>query len=270
MSRAEPLRKKGDFYEIKEGSFRVPTDANNPDAVRRDYHNPRTNQPGVAWELGFESISGLIEDIRFHENVLTDGTALRSLHIVFDEDSNNGRQKIVSVPVDGRYANNFLRKLPNIDFSKEVKLTPYDIQKNGPRNVGITVLQPDQTGVLVVKVRDFFEKMEEVDGKKIYTAMHGFPVADEEDRLDWPFYFKKVSKFLIRYTNENVLPKLKGIDRSIVPEVGAAVGDKDKVMDDVLDEVLGGADMRTTTAKVGANMPIDYPKEEINPDDIPF
>lgn len=204
---AEPAQKKAQYFTIKEGTFRLPSDKNDPDAVRRDYVNPKTKAEGTAYEKSYKSVYGTITDVSFVENTLADGTVLRSLNIHLGEDD-NGISQIVSVPVDSRYTADFLKRLPVIDLTAEVKLTPYDFESDGPRQVGISVAQKDENGEFTIKINNsFFTEVKEKDGQKVYTNLHGFPEATEEDASDWPFYFKKVNKFLVSYAKQNILPK---------------------------------------------------------------
>lgn len=206
--KAEPMKKGGNYYSIKEGTFRLRSSKEDPEAVRREYTNPKTNEDGVAYERVFKSLYGTITDVSFRDNTLSDGTMLRSMNVSLGKDE-NGIEHIVSIPSDSRYTTDFLKRLPKINLSKEVRLTPYDFENEGPRQVGISVAQQDGEGKFTEKAdNQFFTKVEEKDGEKVYTNLHGFPEATEEDRSDWPFYFKKVNKFLVKYAQENIRPKL--------------------------------------------------------------
>lgn len=207
--RAEPLKKKANYYSIKEATFRLPSDKDDVEAVRREYTNPKTKEEGVVYERAFKALYGHITGVSFNENTLKDGTVLRSINIELGEDE-DGVAQIVSIPTDSRYTTDFLKRLPSIDLSREVRLMPYDFEKDGPRQVGVSVyhLNPD-TNEFTEKVdNNFFTKVEEKEGKKIYTNLYGFPEPTEDDSSDWPFYFKKVSKFLINYTKDKIIPKL--------------------------------------------------------------
>jgi len=217
MFKAEPLEKKAAYYSIKDSSFRLKTDKEDPEAVRREYTNPKTGEEGVAYERAFKALYGVISDVSFHENALKDGTVLRSLHIGLGEDE-NGVSQIISIPVDSRFATDFLKRLPGIDLAKEVRLMPYDFEKEGPRQVGISVYTKDEAENFTVKVdNNFFTKVEGEGMEKKYTNLHGFPEPTDDDASDWPFYFKKVNKFLVAYAKENILPKLETRTISVSP-----------------------------------------------------
>lgn len=210
MSRAEPLKQRADYYSIREGSFRLPTTKENPSAIVREWKSPDGSREGVEYELGFKSLYGTITGIRFNENTTKDGKTLKNLNIVLDANE-AGIAQIISIPLDSRYTADFLKKLPNITLKDEIRLMPYDFEKDGPRQVGMSIAHKDlDSDTYTIKVENFFIEMTEKDGKKVYNNLHGFPEATEEDREDWQFYFKKVSKFLVSYTKQNIIPKLTG------------------------------------------------------------
>lgn len=238
---AEPLEKKAVYYSIKDSTFRLKTDKEDPEAVRREYTNPKTGEEGIAYERAYKALYGVVSDVSFHDNTLKDGTVLRSLHIGLGEDE-NGVSQIISIPVDSRFATDFLKRLPSIELTKEVRLMPYDFEKEGPRQVGISVYTKDDAGNFTVKVdNNFFTKVEGEGMDKKYTNLHGFPEPTEDDMQDWPFYFKKVNKFLVNYAKENILKKFNTTNRP--PQS--------------LEEQM---------ERQGAQ----YPDEEISPESIPF
>lgn len=246
MFRSEPLEKKATYYAIKDVSFRLKTTKDDPEAVARPFTNPKTKTDGTAYERAYKALYGVITDVSFHENSLEDGTVLRSININLG-DNEDGVAQIISIPVDSRYTTDFLKRLPKIDLNREVRLMPYDIEKDGPRNVGISVAHKNtETDEFSEKVpADFFTKVEEKDGKKIYTNLHGFPEATEDDASDWAYYFKGVNKFLVNYAKTKILPKFQQNDTR-------SAGDFRVAADDVGEDALSAA--------------LNEPKDSINPD----
>ena len=249
MARAEAAQKSADYYTIKEGTFRLKSTKDDPEAKARPYTNPKTKESGTAYERVFKALYGVIEDVSFRETSLPDGTVLRSINIDLGEDD-NGTSVMVSTPQDSRFASDFLKKLPNIDLTKEVRLMPYDFEpKEGPRQVGLAVNHADPEGNFTIKVMDFFTKMEEKNGEKTYTNLHGFPEATDEDKSDWPFYFKKVNKFLIKYATEKILPRFAKNDTRSATEV---------------------FDQHNAKGDEAHNKAMDAAFDAIDPDSIPF
>jgi len=216
--RAEPAKKKANYYTIKEGTFRLPSTKEDPEAVARPYTNPKTKEDGIAYERSFKALFGTITDISFPTSTLKDGTVLRNIHIALGEDE-NGIAQVISIPVDERYTSDFLKRLPKIDLTQEVRLSPYDFDPaEGPHQRGLSVMLRGEGEDFSVKIdNNFFTKVEEKEGKKVYTNLYGFPEATEEDAQDWPFYFKKVNKFLVKYTTENVLTKFSAAPAPKIP-----------------------------------------------------
>lgn len=203
---AEEAKKKANYYQIKEGSFRLKTTKEDPQAVPRPYTNPKTKTEGVAYERVFPALNGIISNIFFSEILLKDGTKLRSLNIKLGEDE-EGTEQIATMPEDSRFATDFLAKLPNIDLKIPVRFAPYDFEpEKGPRKVGISILQEGDDAPS--KIKSFFIEETLVGTQTKYTNLHGYPEATEEDKSDWPFFYKKVNKFLIKYAQQNILPKL--------------------------------------------------------------
>lgn len=250
MFKADPVKKRANYYSIKEATFRLPSDKDDVEAVRREYKNPKTGEEGVAYERAYKALYGVISGIAFTENTLKDGTTLRSINIELGEDE-NGVTQIISMPLDSRYTTDFLKRLPSIDLKREVRLMPYDFQKDGPRQTGLSVFHKNaETDEFTEKVdNNFFTKVEGEGTEKVYTNLHGFPEVSDEDREDWPFYFKKVSKFLINYTKENIIPKF----------------DKNYSADD--EAFAKVKDFKPSVVRERSQAEID---EDINIDDMPF
>lgn len=207
--KAEEAPKKANFYKIKKNgervSFVLKTEKEDPRAVPRPYTNPKTKEDGTAYELVFPALNGIISNIYLSEKLLDDGTRLKSLNIKLGEDE-DGTEQIATMCEDDRFASDFLAKLPNIDLESGVRLSPFDFQpEKGGRKVGLTVQQEDEGRM--TKRKSFFVE-EVLDGTTTkYNNLHGYPEATDEDKKDWPFYYKKVNKFLIKYAEQNILPK---------------------------------------------------------------
>lgn len=244
-NKADPVKARAIYFSIKTNDrtgqtyFCYPTSSSDPAKIERDYTNPETKVAGVAYERAFENLYGEIEAVFFTEKLLEKGRTLRSLNVKITPDD-DGNERVISLPQDSRYADDLMKRLAKFDFKVPVRLSPFNFQKDGPRRVGISMFAMNpETEQFTEKIEaDYFTKVEEKDGEKVYTHLHGFPEATDEDREDWEFFYKRVNKFLINYTKENILPKF-----TVQNKVDTV---------DALDELL------------------DEPKDNINPDDIPF
>lgn len=108
----------------------------------------------------------------------------------------------ISFKENSRYCQDFLSKLPAIDLSKTVKLTPYEMLGDGGKSFrGVSVMQGG------VKLQNYFV---EKDGER-RKLLHGFPIPAAEKLSDkqWKIYCIEMQDFLAQYTIKNIIPKLK-------------------------------------------------------------
>jgi hypothetical protein len=157
-------------------------DANTPNAVMRELSNG-----AESWALEHDFISGVIENISYKEDkqygnsfevVIRDVTDLYQLS--FSEDS--------------RFCADFLKKLPNVNLSNELKITAYDFtNQEGKHVAGISI---EQSGN---KITSFYDKKHEDKGKVSWELLHGFPKSEGvnfKDKDETKIYFIQVKKFL--------------------------------------------------------------------------
>jgi len=172
------------------GDFRMVVDENTEGAKLRKYETS-DGKKGEKWELAYKSIGGIIKNIEFF-----DGDYGRNLFLTFDF-QNGEEDVVVSLGTNTPFGEDVLKKFPNIDFSEEVKLSPYSFEdENGKLRRGISIVQ---------------------DGEKILGAFYdpekkknllGFPEPEgdtsEYDKEDWIMYFTIARKFLVKYAEKNI------------------------------------------------------------------
>lgn len=140
-------------------------------------------------ELVYTDIDGMIGDItimagKFGDNLiipLTDVQTGQTLHL--------------ALGVTNPFGEDFLKKMPNIDYTKPVVIIPFSFTSDKGKLVkGVTVRQDGE------KIANFFRDEE---AKK---NMHGLPEAEGDtkgySKDDWKIYFLTVRKFLINYNKE--------------------------------------------------------------------
>ena len=226
MSR-EHIQTPNKYYTIVGGTFRVQVPQNDPSAVRRDWTSADGKTSGTKYERIVNALFGRIENIQFFNG---DYGQQVCISLDFNEQQ---QQPIIALNMASREAEDFLKKLPNIDLSKEVKLRPFSFEgERGDEVRGMEILQPNDEGEFKTKITNFFrdtEKKENING-------YPNPEGDTSDysKDDWKVYFLLARKFLVTYAKENICPKFAN-----------------KMHRDV-------------------DAPVEYPKDEINPDDIPF
>lgn len=153
-------------------------------------------EPNYAYE--YNNIEGKIVDVYYKES--------REFGNSYEVTIDDGELYQVSFKESSRYGKDFISKLPGIDFTKWVKITPYEMKDdNGKERRGISVQQNGD------KLKSFFT--EKVGDKFVYK--HGFPPGREDGKMmnekEWKIYDITVQDFLASYTKEHIIPKLKGV-----------------------------------------------------------
>lgn len=191
------------YLKIVEGSLRQKSQEGNPEAIRREWQ--AGGESGIVWEIPSKAAYGHITDVSFYEGE-KDGRRFTTLNIALDEDE-NGKTPILTAGIDTKYAQDILKKLPNIKFDQEVRLRPYSFLPEGEdRNVvGVEITHRDNMENFTLKVKDFFYDSEKKESK------HGYPVpAKEREEMtskDWKRYFEDANDFVIEYIKEYIVPK---------------------------------------------------------------
>lgn len=204
MSRVEKATNSDKiFYKIVEGSLRQKVNEGHPEAVRRDWQ--AGGESGTVWEIPSKSIIGRITDVSFYEGE-KDGRKFTTLNIAFDANE-DGMTPIVAVGIDTKYAQDILKKLPNVRLDEEVRLRPFSFMPEGEdRNVvGVEITHQDHMGNFTLKVKDFFYDAEKRESKNGYPV----PPKDKEEMTskDWKRYFEDAHEYVIEYVKENIVPK---------------------------------------------------------------
>jgi len=154
-------------------------DSSTPGAVKR-LKQDKTE----TWALEHDYVSGIIENIFYKEDAQYGNSFEVTIRDVADLYQ-------VSFSEDSRFWFDFMKKLPNLDLKKEVKITAYDFEdKSGKRRAGVSV---EQSGI---KIKSYYETQNE---DKTWNLLHGFPSGegvDFKDKDELKMYFIKVKKFL--------------------------------------------------------------------------
>lgn len=198
----EEVREKNRFYAIIEGTFRTQVDKDDPTAVRRDWKSADGKSSGTKYERVINSIIGYIEDIQFRDSEY--GTEIQ---VALDKGADD-YVPVVSLKLSSREGEDFLKKLPNINLLKEVKLRPFNFTdpNDGDEVRGMSVMQEDERGEFKVKIENYFWD------KENKTEVNGFPTPEGDtenySKDDWKIYFLQTRKFLKTFTIERMCAKV--------------------------------------------------------------
>lgn len=181
-----------------DGTLRLHVDPGTDGAKLRQYETS-DGKKGEKWELIFKGLEGTISNIQEFE-----GDYGKNLLVTIAYD---GGADTVSISTTSPYGEDFMKKLPGLDLDRPIRFVPYCFEDdNGKVRKGVTVIQ-DGHGWKDDKAPNFFYDYEK---KK---TLHKYPEPEGEtssyDKDDWKIYFTTARKFLVKYTEEKIMPKFE-------------------------------------------------------------
>ena len=175
---------------LSDGKFHKVVPEGTSGAVVREYEDSK-GVKGSKLEMIYDEVIGKITNISFE-----DGEFGKNLQIELDGDG------IVSMSTSGSFGEDFMKKIPAIDLTKNVKLVPYAFEADGKSKKGISVYQDD------VKINNYYYNTETKENT------NGFPIPDGDtakfDSDDWKMYFMVVRKFLVKQIEQLIADKFNG------------------------------------------------------------
>lgn len=210
---------------LADGKFHQTVPEGTPNSIKREYEDKQGGKHSKI-ELVFDEASGFISKISFNDNEYG-----KTLNVELDG------KVTVSLNVESNFADDLMKKLPNVKLDQSVILAPYAFEDDNKRNRrGITIYQNG------IKVENAFWDSENKVPKGDLPKVEGD--TENFDKDDWKMHFMRVRKFLVSNTE-----KIAGNMGSFIKPHTA-----------------------TETRKQGEvpSRDIEYPEEEINPEDIPF
>jgi hypothetical protein len=202
---------RNDKDEVVETSFRFPAQEGDAGAKKTVIKNKDGSIRRELYELRFAELKDVfIESLSFYTTE-KDGLSFTSMLIGIK--SKTGKEATLSLPMKSAYADDMMKKLPALDFTKPITLSPYNFK--GDNDKMITGFSIHQDGKKVLSHFNTYDQ----DGKRTNEVKHGFPLPskdmdevnkmkDERRKLFWQGYFGETRIFLQEYNEEHVIPKL--------------------------------------------------------------
>lgn len=176
-----------------DGSLRITVDENTEGAKRREYETS-DGKKGVKYEKVFKSIAGMVTDISFFE-----GKFGKNILMDFD---NEGEVLTLTINTESNFGEDLMKKLPNIDFTQRVMITPYAFEDDaGKTRKGLTINNQGD------KIQNFF--YDPIAKKNINEYPDPKPKKGDKPytKDDWKVYFIEARSFLTDYVEEHIVPK---------------------------------------------------------------
>lgn len=198
------------YYSVFDGAFRRKVRENTEGAMER------INKLGKqVFEVEVDQLAGIIENI--HTEPSDYGEQIK---ITLDANA-DGKHPVLSFGMESKDGRDVLRKLPALDFSKEVVFAPYKFQpddSDAPRS-GLSIYQDGE------KVENhFFDTATK-------TFKHGFPTIDwdKATKSQQKVYQIERDEFLQNYFREHVLSKFTEGARELPRRKEAPNSDPDAI-----------------------------------------
>lgn len=179
---------------LADGQFHLEVPEGTEGAKVREYETS-DKKVGKKIELTFDTLEGMITSLTFKE-----GEYGNQLYLGIDD-------VVVCMGVASSYAEDVMKKVPNIDFEKPVTLKPYALETEaGKTKKGITIMQDGE------KIKGYFYDAEKKEN------LHGMPNPKDDTskytKERWIRYFMDVREFLVEYLTAN---HLKELDVHVAP-----------------------------------------------------
>jgi len=112
----------------------------------------------------------------------------------------NDEEFLLSLKANSMYGEDFLHKLPNVDFSKEISIKPYNFESDGRKMTGVTLIQDD------TKLTNAFNWKND---KGEWETVDGYPQPDEKTKEKggekWTIFFAGRRDWLLEHLTEKGL-----------------------------------------------------------------
>lgn len=157
---------------VKEGEY--------PGAVLREYETS-DGKKGKKWELLFKDVEGTIKEIEFR-----DGTFGTTMNVTIGDYT-------LSINAESTFAEDLMKKLPNIDAQLPVMLAPYSFKDDKEKTrKGITVTQNGN------KIMNYYFNPE------TKQSINGYPTPEGDTtkytKKQWKKFYMDASEFLVKET----------------------------------------------------------------------
>ncbi len=194
------------YLKIVDGSLRQKVEKGFVGAIAREWK--AGGKEGTTHELSHKAAFGLITKIEIYEGEY-EGKKFQTLNVHLDE-NDIGMTPVVSVGLATKYAQDLMKKLPNVNLKEEVRIRPYKYLPEGEEKdvTGVEITQRDHTGNFEKKIQNhFIKKTVDKKGTETWTPTNGFPVREKawSDQTDEEREIYKIQcrGFLSRYTREH-------------------------------------------------------------------
>ena len=210
MAKVEYSQPRATYFNVlSDGKFHQEVAETTPGAVRREYETS-DGKTGVKYELVAQKITGKIKNLAIYE-----GDFGKNIIITLDGEGED--DTAISLSANSNFGEDFLKKLPNLDVSKDICFAPYSFEDEKKKlRKGISITQDGE------KKPDYYHKQNPKNDKQ-WDPCNGYPKLPKEasgwDSDDWKLYFGTARKFLLEeFKKHELYDKATRAEGSNAPE----------------------------------------------------
>lgn len=193
------------LYVLADGLLREQVEETTPGAKLRVVKDDDGAVKSEKWELTYPGIKGFITGV-----VTRDGDYGTSLLITIKD--SNDEEFTLALQAKSKYGEDFIHKLPNVQFDKEISIKPYNFQDGDRKVAGITLTQDE------VKLANAFNWKNDAGE---WESVDGYPQVDEKKKPknsdQWMIFFTQRREWVLDYLKE----------KGLITEAGTTEEEKD-------------------------------------------
>lgn len=205
--------KKEEYVSVlSDGTLRLVVPEGTEGAVKREYETS-TGEKGIKFELVFSKLIGKVTNVAFF-----DGDFGKLIQLTVNDGQGD---MILSLSTATNFGEDVMKKLPNIDFTKDCEFAPYSFtNEKGKAVKGISITQDGE------KIKNFFQSENTDPIGNNSEPINGYPKAKgdttkfSKDR--WKIFFLEAREFLVNYIDENIVKNHFGTEK-VLKEVESDV-----------------------------------------------
>ena len=181
------------LYVLADGKLREQVDETTEGAKLRVVKDDDGTVKAEKWELTYPGIKGFITGVTTRDGDY--GTSV----LVSIRDANE-EEFTLALQAKSRYGEDFLHKLPNINFEEELTIKPYSFMDGERKVAGVSIIQGDD------KITNAFNWKNEAGE---WESIEGYPQVDEKKKPknsdQWMVFFTQRREWVIDYLKEKGL-----------------------------------------------------------------
>jgi len=183
------------LYVLADGKLREQVDEHTEGAALRVVKDDDGTVKAEKWELTYPGIKGFIQGVTTY-----DGDYGTNINIAIKD--SNDEEFTLSLKANSKFGEDFLHKLPNVDFKEEITIKPYNFESDGKRHNGVSLTQND------TKLANAFNTYN-TETKEWEVLVDGYPQPDEKTKEKggekWTIFFAMRRDWLIEHLTEKGL-----------------------------------------------------------------